>query len=78
MSGKSWISVGKAAFEGGDLSLGYTMLDLRIDGEHLMFTFIPKSTRRSLDQKKVAEALGDTSEYMKETEVAATVRIKEI
>ena len=50
----------------------------KYNGEHFMFTFVPKSTRKSLDQKKVAEALGDTSEYMKETEVAATVRIKEI
>ena len=50
----------------------------KFNGEHFMFTFVPKSTRRTLDQKKVAEALGDVSEYMKETEVAATVRIKEI
>ena len=61
------------------LSKGFEDTNTRkFNGEHFMFTFIPKSTRKSLDQKKVAEALGDTSEYMKETEVAATVRIKEI
>ena len=50
----------------------------KFNGEHFMFTFIPKTTRKSLDQKKVEETLGDLTDYMKESEVAATVRIKEI
>lgn len=61
------------------LSKGFEDTNTRkFNGEYFMFTFVPKSTRKTLDQKKVVEALGDTSEYMKETEVAATVRIKEI
>ena len=61
------------------LSKGFEDTNTRkFNGEHYMFTFVPKSTRKSLDQKKVAEALGDLTDYMKETEVAATVRIKEI
>lgn len=50
----------------------------KYNGEYFMFTFVPPSKRKSIDQKKVEEALGDMTEYMKESDVAATVRIKEI
>lgn len=50
----------------------------KYNGEHFTFAYIPSTTRKSLDQKKVAEALGDLDEYMKESSVSATVRIKEI
>lgn len=50
----------------------------KYNGEYFMFTFVPSSKRKSIDQKKVEEALGDMTEYMKESDVAATVRIKEI
>lgn len=50
----------------------------RYNGEHFSFTYIPATTRKSLDQTKVAEALGDLGDYMKESSVSASVRIKEI
>lgn len=61
------------------LSKGFVDTNTRkFNGEYFTFAYVPASTRKTLDQKKVEEALGDLTDYMKETPVAATVRIKEI
>lgn len=46
-------------------------------GSHHGITYAPASTRKSLDLVKVREALGaNIEEYNKETQIAATIRIK--
>lgn len=53
----------------------------KYNGEFFMFTYVPKSTRKSFDSSMARQIINDDEAYescFKETSVAATVRIKEI
>lgn len=50
----------------------------RFTGKNYLFTYVPGSTRKSLDKDKVQEQLGNLDDYMKESTVSPSIRIKQI